>query len=92
MTEQENLKAQQEAMKEPVSRALRSARRAQLWEGLNRYLASEASHARKVAREEKEHEAESGTASAPKRDTANGPEAGDGGTRSDAETESKGRA
>ncbi|WP_246456234.1 hypothetical protein [Nocardioides mesophilus] len=59
MSEQENLKAQREAMDEPVSRALRSARRAQLWEGLNRYLASEAAHAHKAAEEERRSEHES---------------------------------
>ncbi len=52
MNEQENLRAHSEAMNQPASRALRSARRAQLWEGLNRYLASEASHAHKVAEQE----------------------------------------
>jgi hypothetical protein len=45
MSEVENARAQAEAMNEPAGRALRSARRAQLWAGLNRYLASEAAHA-----------------------------------------------
>ena len=42
MSDVENARAHAEAMNEPVSRSLRSARRAQLWAGLNRYLASEA--------------------------------------------------
>lgn len=41
MNDLENSRARAEAV-EQVPRALRSARRAQLWEGLNRYLASEA--------------------------------------------------
>jgi hypothetical protein len=45
MNDVENARAQAEAMNEPAGRALRSARRAQLWAGLNRYLASEAAHA-----------------------------------------------
>lgn len=53
MSETENARARAEAVKEPGTRALRSARRAQLWEGLNRYLASESAHARKVAVDEK---------------------------------------
>lgn len=56
MSELENARAQAEAMKEPDTRALRSARRAQLWAGLNRYLASEASHAHKAAAKEREGE------------------------------------
>lgn len=54
MSELENARAQAEAMKEPTTRALRSARRAQLWAGLNRYLASEAVHAHKAAEQERE--------------------------------------
>lgn len=54
MSDLENKRAQAEAMNQSVSRALRSARRSQLWAGLNRYLASEAEHATKVARAEKE--------------------------------------
>ncbi len=46
MSDVENARAGAEAMNEPAGRALRSARRAQLWAGLNRYLASEAAHAR----------------------------------------------
>jgi hypothetical protein len=45
MSDVENARARSEAMNEPAGRALRSARRAQLWAGLNRYLASEAAHA-----------------------------------------------
>lgn len=43
----ENARAQAEALNEPATRALRSARRAELWAGLNRYLASEAARARR---------------------------------------------
>lgn len=56
MGDVESARAQAEALNEPVGRALRSARRAQLWAGLNRYLASEAAHARRV--EDKEEETE----------------------------------
>ncbi len=45
MSDVDNARARAEAMNEPAGRALRSARRAQLWAGLNRYLASEAVHA-----------------------------------------------
>lgn len=55
MSDLENKRARAEAV-EQVPRALRSARRAQLWAGLNRYLASEAVHATKVARAEREAE------------------------------------
>lgn len=48
MGDVEGARAQAEALNEPVGRALRSARRAQMWAGLNRYLASEAAHARRV--------------------------------------------
>lgn len=54
MSELENARAQAEAKNEPTTRALRSARRAQLWAGLNRYLASEAAHAHKAAEKERE--------------------------------------
>jgi len=47
MSDVDNARARAEAMNEPAGRALRSARRAQLWAGLNRYLASEAAHARR---------------------------------------------
>jgi hypothetical protein len=49
MNNVENARARAEALSETPDRALRSARRAALWEGLNRYLASEASHEQKVA-------------------------------------------
>lgn len=52
MNDLENQRARAEAV-EQVPRALRSARRAQLWAGLNRYLASEAVHATKVAKAER---------------------------------------
>ena len=52
MNDLENQRARAEAV-EQVPRALRSARRAQLWAGLNRYLASEAVHATRVAKAER---------------------------------------
>ena len=52
MSDVENARARAEASNEPAGRALRSARRAQLWAGLNRYLASEAVHAHHVKAEE----------------------------------------
>lgn len=55
MSDLENQRARAEAV-EQVPRALRSARRAQLWAGLNRYLASEAVHAHKVAKAEQDTE------------------------------------
>lgn len=55
MNDLENQRARTEAV-EQVPRALRSARRAQMWAGLNRYLASEAVHAHKVAATEREAE------------------------------------
>jgi hypothetical protein len=58
MSDVENARAQAEALNEPATRALRSARRAQLWAGLNRYLASEAAHARKTEDEEEPAETE----------------------------------
>ena len=65
MSDLENSRARAEALNESTPRALRSARRAQLWAGLNRYRASEAEHATKVARAEKaaerDAEAESDT-------------------------------
>jgi hypothetical protein len=57
MSDVESARARAEALNEPAGRALRSARRSQMWAGLNRYLASEAAHARRT--EEKETEAES---------------------------------
>jgi hypothetical protein len=56
MGDVEGARAQAEALNEPVGRALRSARRAQMWAGLNRYLASEAAHARRVENKEEEVE------------------------------------
>ena len=58
MSDLENARARAEALNEPGTRALRSARRAQLWAGLNRYLASESAHARKAAVAEKAEVAE----------------------------------
>lgn len=48
MTDVEGTRARAEAVHEPAGRALTSARRAQMWAGLNRYLASEAAHASRV--------------------------------------------
>ena len=48
MNDVESARARAEALNEPAGRALRSARRSQLWAGLNRYLASEAAHARRT--------------------------------------------
>ena len=42
MSDVESARARAEALNEPAGRALRSARRSQMWAGLNRYLASEA--------------------------------------------------
>lgn len=60
MSDVESARARAEALNEPAGRALRSARRAQLWAGLNRYLASEAAHAHRAKQDEDEaeHEAE----------------------------------
>lgn len=58
MSDVENARAHAEAMNEPVNRSLQSARRAQLWAGLNRYLASEAAHAKRTEDLEEEAEAE----------------------------------
>lgn len=55
MNDLENQRARTEAV-EQVPRALRSARRAQLWAGLNRYLASEAVHATRLAKAERKTE------------------------------------
>ena len=51
MNDVENARARAEALSEQPDRALRSARRAALWEGLNRYLASEAGREKRVAEE-----------------------------------------
>ena len=55
MNDLDNQQARAEAV-EQVPRALRSARRAHLWAGLNRYLAAEAVHAKKVATAERDAE------------------------------------
>ena len=55
MNDLDNQQARAEAV-EQVPRALRSARRAHLWAGLNRYLAAEAVHAEKVAKAERDAE------------------------------------
>ncbi len=54
MSDVEGARTRAEAMNEPAGRALRSARRAQLWAGLNRYLASEAAHAHRAKQDEDE--------------------------------------
>ena len=54
MSDSENARAQAEAQHESdaaTNRALRSARRAQLWAGFNRYLQSEAALASKASPE-----------------------------------------
>ncbi len=48
----ERARTQQEAVQE-ASKASRSADRARLWAGLNRYLAAEAEHVRKERKERK---------------------------------------
>jgi hypothetical protein len=52
MSEQEQAQAHQEAI-EASSRASRSAQRARMWAGMNRYLAAEAAHEKKRETEEK---------------------------------------
>lgn len=47
MTEREQVQAQQEAKAEATRRGS-STERARLWAGMNRYLAAEAAHARRV--------------------------------------------
>jgi hypothetical protein len=59
MTDTEKARATREAQ-ETVSRASASANRQRLWAGLNRYLATEGEHARRVAREEAAAEREAG--------------------------------
>ena len=58
MNDVESARARAEAMNEPAGRALRSARRSQMWAGLNRYLASEAAHARRTEEIEDEDKGE----------------------------------
>ena len=53
MNEQEKAQAQQEALA-TSSRASRSAERARLWAGLNRYLAAETRHEHKLSEEDEE--------------------------------------
>jgi hypothetical protein len=63
MNDVESARARAEALNEPAGRALRSARRSQMWAGLNRYLASEAAHARRteeIEREDREDEDKGG--------------------------------
>lgn len=55
MSDIENARAQAESIR-ASDRTMTSAERARLWAGLNRYLASEAEHAHKVAREEQDRE------------------------------------
>ena len=55
MSDIENARAQAESIKSS-DRTMTSAERARLWAGLNRYLASEAEHAHRVARQEQEQE------------------------------------
>ena len=52
MNERENYDAQQEAKRETAGRVDQSTR-ARMWEGLTKYLAAEARHARKAAPSEK---------------------------------------
>lgn len=57
MSDSENARAQADALHEAegagaTTRALRSARRAQLWAGFNRYLQSEAALASKASKDE----------------------------------------
>lgn len=52
MSDQEKLKAQQEARSS--SRELNSADRARLWAGMNRYLAAELAHAKKRETEDED--------------------------------------
>ena len=56
MSDSENARAQAEAQHESdgaTNRALRSARRSQLWAGFNRYLQSEAALASKASAEDR---------------------------------------
>ena len=61
MNDLDNQQARAEAV-EQVPRALRSARRAHLWAGLNRYLAAEAVHARKATKAERDTEQDAASA------------------------------
>ena len=77
MTDVEGARSRAEAMNEPAGRALRSARRSQMWAGLNRYLASEAAHARRT--EEIEDKGKDGDAAKRVRPQASPPRAEDRG-------------
>ena len=57
MSDIENARARSESIASS-DQTMTSAERARLWAGLNRYLANEAEHAHKVAREEQERERE----------------------------------
>jgi hypothetical protein len=74
MSDVDNARARGEAMNEPAGRALRSARRAQLWAGLNRYLASEAVHAHHAKEAEDEATSKAGAAEEKTRPDAEEPE------------------
>lgn len=54
MNNVENARTRAEALKGSRANTSSSTNRARLWAGLNRYLASEAEHDRKVAKREKE--------------------------------------
>lgn len=55
MDEREEFDARQEAMRETAGKVSRSTRE-RMWEGLTKYLAAEARHARKSAGSEQESE------------------------------------
>jgi len=55
MDEREGFEAQQEAKREAAGKVSRSTRE-RMWEGLTKYLAAEARHARKPTASEKEPE------------------------------------
>lgn len=64
MNDSENARAAREA-RETATRASDSANRQRLWAGMNRYLAAEGEHARKVAQEEADAERETGRETGP---------------------------
>jgi hypothetical protein len=57
MDEREGFDAQREAKRETLGKTDRSTRE-RMWDGLTKYLAAEARHARKTAVEEKKAESE----------------------------------
>lgn len=57
MDEREGFEARQEAKRETLGRVDRSTRQ-RMWDGLTKYLAAEAQHARKGAASEKKRAAE----------------------------------